>query len=122
MTIPRESTSPDMLLCRPSLRSDAPALGGSFGTAPVRRDVRPIADAEAIAATLSAPTLSLEALRRAVVRYGSAARDLALAPEEMLAGLMPFLRRRLESFAPARRAELEASVQWWAIHGYHRAD
>lgn len=89
---------------------------------------------EAVVQTLSAPAYTLDAVRRAVVRYGRVARELALAPEEMLAPLIPAVRRSIAGRAelpadrrpdarpPAAPAELESWVQWWAIHGYHRAD
>lgn len=76
--------------------------------------------ADAIIQALAAPALSLDALRRAVVRYGHVARDLALAPDEMIAALGPVLRRCVRPELPG--PELRRLVQWWAIHGYHRAD
>ena len=78
--------------------------------------------ADAVRQALSAPTLSEDALRRAVIRYGSVARDLALAPDEMLAALIPAVRRGLARVAPEHQAEVQRRVQWWAIHGYHRSD
>ena len=79
--------------------------------------------AEAVVQTLSAPRLSLEALRLAVVRYGRLARELALGPDEMLGTLVPAVRHSLATRADAApHAELESWVEWWAIHGYHRAD
>jgi hypothetical protein len=64
----------------------------------------------------------MDAVRDAAVRYGGAARAVALAPDEMAAALGALLRRCTERHAPGMRAELEASVPWWAAHGYHRAD
>ena len=84
--------------------------------APRRRAIDAVADA------LSAVPLSLDAVRRTAVRYGHVARDLALAPEEMHAALRALVRRCAARRPPAVRAELEASVAWWAVHGYHRAD
>jgi hypothetical protein len=75
-----------------------------------------------VADAVCAATLSMDAVRDAAVRYGTAARALALAPDDMAAALRALLRRCAERHAPAVRAELEASVPWWAIHGYHRAD
>ena len=75
-----------------------------------------------LAAALSAATPSMDALRDAAVRYGSAARALAIGPDEMAGALSAILRRCIARHAPALRAELETSVPWWAIHGYHRAD
>lgn len=78
--------------------------------------------AEAVIQALSAPRLSHDALRGAVVRYGSVARDLALDPTDMLAALVPTVRRCAERLAPDERSQVESWVQWWAIHGYHRVD
>lgn len=78
--------------------------------------------ADAVVAVLCAPRLSHDALRRAVVRYGRLARDVALEPTEMLASLAPRVRASLERAAPAERDQVQGWVQWWAIHGYHRAD
>ena len=83
---------------------------------PARRAV------DAIVQALCEPRLSQDALRRAVVRYGALARDLALDPTEMLAALAPVVRRCAARFAPTEQARLQSWVQWWAIHGYHRAD
>jgi hypothetical protein len=77
---------------------------------------------DAIVQALCEPRLSQDSLRRAVVRYGSLARDLALDPTEMLAALAPVVRRCAARFAPPEQARLQSWVQWWAIHGYHRAD
>ena len=77
---------------------------------------------DAIVQALCEPRLSQDALRRAVVRYGSVARDLALDPTEMLAALAPIVRRCAARSAPPEQAQLQSWVQWWAIHGYHRAD
>ena len=74
-----------------------------------------------VRAALGAPRLSLDALRDAVVRYGRVAREVALAPEEMLAALVP-LARRIADAHQRERPELATWVEWWAIHGYHRAD
>lgn len=84
--------------------------------APRRRAIDDVADA------LCATPLSLDAVRRAAVRYGHVARDLALGPEEMHAALRALVRRHATGRPPAVRAELEASLAWWAVHGYHRAD
>jgi hypothetical protein len=98
-------------------RSDAPVpLATDAGSRGQRRALAAVADA------LCAKTLSMDAVRDAAVRYGSAARVLALAPDEMAGALRALLRRCTERHAPSVRAELEASVPWWAIHGYHRAD
>ena len=81
-----------------------------------RRALARLADA------LCAATPSMDAVRDAAVRYGSAARAVALAPDDMAAAIGALLRRCTTAHAPAVRAELQASVPWWAIHGYHRAD
>lgn len=88
---------------------------GDFPTSRVRRA------ADAVRRALCAPTLSLDTLRRAVIYYGAAARERALAPDEMIAALAPLVRRCAERRA-GPTPELQTYVQWWAIHGYHRAD
>lgn len=93
-----------------------PFAGPAPDALPRRRAIDAVADA------LSAVPLSLDAVRRAAVRYGHVARDLALAPEEMHAALRALVRRHADRRPPAVRAQLEASVAWWAVHGYHRAD
>ncbi len=90
--------------------------------APADAPSRPRRALEALGDALCAATPSMEAVRDAAVRYGTAARALALAPDDMSAALGALLRRCAPRHAPALRAELEASVPWWAIHGYHRAD
>ncbi len=85
---------------------------------PLRAATRRAVDG--IVQALAAPALSLDALRGAVVRYGHLARDLALAPDEMVAALAPVVRRCRRPELPP--AELQRLVQWWAIHGYHRVD
>jgi hypothetical protein len=103
---------------QPAPIETAPPLTAVPGHAPsaARRAV------EAIVHALCQPRLSQDALRRAVVRYGSVARDLALDPTEMLAALAPVVRRCAVRFAPPEQARLQSWVQWWAIHGYHRTD
>jgi hypothetical protein len=106
----------------PSEHSDAapglhrPATSATPPLSRTRRALVGLADA------LCAATPSMDTVRDAAVRYGTAARAVALAPEEMAGALQALLRRCAERHAPAVRAELEASVPWWAIHGYHRAD
>ena len=53
---------------------------------------------------------------------GRAARELAVAADEMLASLAQLVRRAGDALPTARREELLASVEWWAIHGYFGAD
>ena len=84
------------------------------------RETRPFADA--VIQALTAPRPSLDDVRHAVVRYARAARELAVAADERLAGLAPRVRRALDTLPSARRAEVMASVEWWAIHGYYGAD
>lgn len=95
---------------------DDPALPVGVPGGRLRRAIDAVADA------LSDATPSMEAVRDAAVRYGSAARALALAPDEMVTALHALLRRYAARHPAAVRAELEASVAWWAVHGYHRAD
>ena len=75
---------------------------------------------DAILQALAAPSLSLDAVRHAVVRYGHLARASALGPEEMIAALAPVASRAARPELPS--AELQRLLHWWAIHGYHRAD
>jgi hypothetical protein len=117
----------------PSDRSDAPPRPGvpvvragaraveraAAGGDPVPRPRRAL---ELLADALCAARPSMGAVRDAAVRYGGAAREVALAPDEMTVALGALLRRCAARHAPAMRAELEASVPWWAAHGYHRAD
>ena len=77
---------------------------------------------DAVLQTLRAPVVSLDLLRRAVVRYGGMARDQALQLEDMLGMLTRSIRDVIEALPGPRRAEVLAFVQWWAVHGYHRAD
>ena len=77
---------------------------------------------EGVLQVLCAPAVSLDMLRRAVVRYGGLARDQALQLEDMLGTLTQSLRDVLDTLPNPRRAEVLAFVQWWAVHGYHRAD
>lgn len=87
---------------------------------PVRSAVARAEDA--VVRVLCAPHLSHDALRRAVIRYGRLARDLALDPTDMLASLAPRVRACMDRLAPPEREVVQGWVQWWAIHGYHRAD
>jgi hypothetical protein len=78
--------------------------------------------ADAVLQALRAPAVSLDLLRRAVVRYGGLARDQALQLEEMLTTLTRSIREAIDDLPDTRRTEVLAFVQWWAVHGYHRAD
>jgi hypothetical protein len=110
----------------PSERPDSPRQPGSVvdRAAEVAADLglRPRHALARLADALCAAGPSREAVREAAVRYGSAARALALAPDEMVAALHALLRRCAARHAPAVRAELETSAAWWAAHGYYRAD
>jgi hypothetical protein len=77
---------------------------------------------DAVLQALSNPSESLDRLRGVVVRYGALAREQAMQLEEMLSTLTRGLRDALETFPTPRQAEVLAFVQWWAVHGYHRAD
>jgi hypothetical protein len=105
----------------PSERPAAPPFADPASDAAPRRRALD-APTGAVADALLAVPLSLDAVRRAAVRYGHAARDLALPPEEMSAALRGLVRRCAARRPAGVRAELEASVAWWAVHGYHRAD
>lgn len=99
-------------------RAPDAALGSS--RRPGVERLRPALDA--IQQALGAPVVSLDRLRRAVVRYGAMARDQALQLEEMLATLQRSVRTVLDPLPDSRRTEVLAFVQWWAMHGYHRVD
>ena len=75
-----------------------------------------------VADALAAAPLSLDAVRAAAVRFGHAARDAGLAPDEMAAALAAQVRRGGALRPAAELARLGASVAWWGAHGYHRAD
>ena len=101
----------------PSPRSDHPsALAHAHPAVPTAGGL------DAVERALLAPSFSAEALRRAVIRYGCAARETLSEPGEMLASLAPTVRRAMECLAPAQRAVVQRWVEWWAIHGWHRAD
>jgi len=101
--------------------SDRTPIGPSSATrrAPAERLQGAV---DAVVQVLRAPAVSLDMLRRAVVRYGGLARDQALQLEEMLGTLTQSMRDVLDTLPGPRRAEVLAFVQWWAVHGYHRAD
>jgi hypothetical protein len=61
-------------------------------------------------------------VRAAAVRFGHAARDAGLGPEDMAAALGAQVRRAVALRGAADLARLGASVAWWGAHGYHRAD
>jgi hypothetical protein len=77
---------------------------------------------DAIAEAVASPAFSLESVRRLVVRYGAIARDQALQVDEMIPALSCTVAEAIAPMPTAQRDEMLASVQWWAVHGYHRAD
>jgi hypothetical protein len=77
---------------------------------------------DAVLQALGTPAASLDRLRPVLVHYGPLARDQAVQLEEMLSFLTRGVRSVLESLPVRRQAEVLAFVQWWAVHGYHRAD
>jgi hypothetical protein len=77
---------------------------------------------DAVLQALGTPAPSVDILRRVVVRYGALAREQAMQLEEMLATLTRGVRDVLELRPSPNQAEVLAFVQWWAMHGYHRAD
>lgn len=85
-------------------------------------DGRVLPALDAVLQALCAPAMSFDRLRRVVVRYGAAAHEQALQIEEMLTTLTRAIRDAVDALPNARRAEVLAFVQWWAVHGYHRAD
>lgn len=77
---------------------------------------------DAVAQAIAAPRPSLECVRRVAVRYGALAREHALQLEEVVPALMRAVRATIDALPSPRRDEMLAAVQWWAVHGYHRAD
>jgi len=63
-----------------------------------------------------------EPLRAAVVGFARRSRDEAVQLDETLGALRFRLRGLLDRFTGGARDELMTAVQWWAVHGYHRAD
>ena len=77
---------------------------------------------DAVLQALGTPAASLDILRRVVVHYGALAHEQAVQLEDMLAALTRGVRGVLAAHPTTAEAELLAFVQWWAVHGYHRAD
>jgi len=77
---------------------------------------------EAVSQAIASPGPSLDPVRRLVERYGALARDQAVQLDEMLQTLTRTVCGALDTLPSPQRAEVLASVQWWAVHGYHRAD
>lgn len=65
---------------------------------------------------------SREALRAAVVRYGTACADAGALASDLTRALDAALGPALAHFPDAVAAELRVHIAWWAAHGYHRAD
>jgi hypothetical protein len=96
--------------------SDAPGVPRRSATAGLHNAL------DAVLQALGTPVASVDVLRRVVVRYGALAREQAMQLEEMLATLTRGVLDVLELRPSSNQAELLAFVQWWAMHGYHRAD
>jgi hypothetical protein len=77
---------------------------------------------DAVVQAMTSPALSMERVRGVVMRYGALAREQAMQLDEMLQALTRTIRGALDALPTPQRAEVLASVQWWAMHGYHRAD
>ncbi|MFL5575240.1 MAG: hypothetical protein ACJ79S_04655 [Gemmatimonadaceae bacterium] len=77
---------------------------------------------EAIDAAARTGEWRTEPLRAAVVGFAREAHDQALQLEETLSAIRFRLRGLCDRLTAGARAELLAAVQWWAVHGYHRAD
>lgn len=77
---------------------------------------------DAVTQAIAAPRPSLESIRRGAVRYGAIARDQAMQLDDVVPTLMRGVRATIDALPSACRAEMAAAVQWWAVHGYHRAD
>lgn len=76
----------------------------------------------ALTQALASPAATIESVRAVAVRYGRLAREQALQLDETIAGLTRVVAAAVDPLPTAQRDELLASVQWWAVHGYHRAD
>jgi hypothetical protein len=77
---------------------------------------------DAVVHAIASPGPSLDPVRRVVVRYGATAREQAMQLDDMLQTLTRSICGALDAVPSPQRAEVLASVQWWAVHGYHRAD
>ena len=77
---------------------------------------------EALRDALCTSPVSRERLRAVVVRFAAAAREWAGAVEDVVAAVQREAKPYLERLPSDRRAELSTSMQWWAVHGFHRAD
>src|SRR5437868_4561753 len=98
----------------------APADGPDTARGPSTDRLRVALDA--VLQAVAAPAASLDRLRRVVVRYGALACEQAVQLEEMLSTLTRGVRAVLAGLPAPRQDEVLAVVQWWAVHGYHRAD
>ena len=77
---------------------------------------------DAVVHAIASPGPSLDPVRRLVMRYGATSREQAVQLDEMLQTLTRTICGALDALPSPQRAEVLASVQWWAVHGYHRAD
>ncbi|HEY0777100.1 MAG TPA: hypothetical protein VGD56_03960 [Gemmatirosa sp.] len=84
----------------------------------------PAAAAALVAAqdALRGTPFSREALRAAVVRYGTVCADAGALASELTGALDAALGPTLARFPDPVAAELRVHVAWWAAHGYYRAD
>ena len=71
---------------------------------------------------LSHVPFSRQALRDAVVRYGTLARDAGASVADLRDTLDASLAPALAQLPAPVAAELRVHAGWWAAHGYHRAD
>ena len=77
---------------------------------------------EALREALCTSPVSAERVRAIIVRFAAAAREWASAADDVVAAVQSEAHPYLERLPSHRRAELSASMQWWAVHGFHRAD
>ena len=77
---------------------------------------------DALREVLCAAEVSPERLRAVVVRFAATAREWAAAVDDVVLTVHREARPYLERLPTALRAELAASIQWWTVHGFHRAD
>jgi len=77
---------------------------------------------EALREALCTSPVSAERVRAVIVRFATAAREWASGADDVVAAVQSEAHPYLEQLPSDRRAELSASMQWWAVHGFHRAD
>jgi hypothetical protein len=71
---------------------------------------------------LSQARVCPERLRDVIVRFATAAREWAAAVDDVVLAVQREARPFLDRLPDARRVEIAASIQWWAVHGFHRGD